>query len=75
MIRVMRLVIDQLESRKIEWNKHPLIPAHPDSSPKLKSLKDLSIRMETKVTEEDVDGVGLSVDGGVQFHLNSHVLL
>jgi hypothetical protein len=75
MIRVTRLVIDQLESGKIEWNEHPLILVHPGSSPKHKSLQDLSIRIKTKVAEEAIDGVGLGVDGGAQFRLNSHMLL
>jgi hypothetical protein len=64
MIQVSRLVIDQLESGKKERNEHPLIPAYPDSSAKLKYLEDLSIRIETKVAEEVVDGIGLGVNGG-----------
>jgi hypothetical protein len=43
--------------------------------PKLKSSQDLTIRIETKVAEEAVDGITLGVDGGAQFLLNSCVLL
>jgi hypothetical protein len=35
--------------------EQPLIPEHPGYSPKLKSLQDLSIRVEAMVTEEVVD--------------------
>jgi hypothetical protein len=47
----------------------------PGSSPKLKSLQDLSVRIKTKVVDEAVDDVSLGVDGRAQHHLNSHVLL
>jgi hypothetical protein len=39
--------------------EQPLIPEHPDNSPKLKSLQDLSIRFEAMVTEEVVDDASL----------------
>jgi hypothetical protein len=39
--------------------EQPLIPEHPGYSPKLKSLRDLSIRFEVMVTEEVVDDVGM----------------
>jgi hypothetical protein len=39
--------------------EQPLTPEHPDYSPKLKSLQDLSIRFEAMVTEEVVDDAGL----------------
>jgi hypothetical protein len=39
--------------------EQPLIPEHPSYSPKLKSLRDLSIRIEAIVTEEVVDNVSL----------------
>jgi hypothetical protein len=38
-------------------------------------LQDLSIRIETEVAKDAVDGIGLGVDGGAQLHLNSHILL
>jgi hypothetical protein len=43
----------------MERNEQPLIPEYPGSSPKLKSLQDLNIRIEAKVTEEAVDYIGL----------------
>jgi hypothetical protein len=43
----------------------------PDTSPKLKSLQDLSIRVNPKATEEVVHLGGLGVDGGL--HLRLHV--
>jgi hypothetical protein len=43
----------------------------PGTSPKLKSLQDLSIRVNPEVTEEIVHHAGLRVDGG--FHLCLHV--
>jgi hypothetical protein len=45
-------------------NETWLIPKHPNSSPKLKSLQDLSIRIKAKVTEETADHIGLRVNGG-----------
>jgi hypothetical protein len=42
----------------------------PGTSPKLKSLQDLSIRLNPKVTEEDVHHAGLRVDGGLHLHLH-----
>jgi hypothetical protein len=41
------------------------------TSPKLKSLQDLSIRVNLEVTEEVVHDAGLWVDGGL--HLRLHV--
>jgi hypothetical protein len=41
----------------------------PDTSPKLKSPQDLSIRVNLKVTEEVVHHAGLWVDGGLHLHL------
>jgi hypothetical protein len=43
----------------------------PGNSPKLKSLHDLSIRVNPKVTEEVVHHSGLRVDGSL--HLRLHV--
>jgi hypothetical protein len=43
----------------------------PDTSPKLKSLQDLSIKVKPKVTEEIMHHDGLRVDGGL--HLCLHV--
>jgi hypothetical protein len=43
----------------------------PDISPRLKSLQDLSIRVNPKVTEDVMHHVGLWVDGGL--HLRLHV--
>jgi hypothetical protein len=40
----------------------------PDSSPKLKSLQDLSIRIKVEVTEETVDHISLWIDGGTKLH-------
>jgi hypothetical protein len=42
----------------------------PDNSPKLKSLQDLSIRINPKVTKEVMHHVGLWVDGGLHLHLH-----
>jgi hypothetical protein len=39
--------------------EQPLIPKHPDYSPKLKSLQHLSIRIKAMVTGEAVDDVSL----------------
>jgi hypothetical protein len=39
------------------------------TSPKLKSLQDLRIRVNPKVTEEVVYHAGLCVDGGLHLHL------
>jgi hypothetical protein len=51
------------EMNRKKWGtrqmEQPLIPEHPGYSPKLKSLRDLSIRFEAMVTEEVVDDVGL----------------
>jgi hypothetical protein len=74
MIRVTILVIDQLESGKTnETSTHSYLRTR--LLPKLKSSQDLTIRIETKVAEEAVDGITLGVDGGAQFLLNSCVLL
>jgi hypothetical protein len=43
----------------------------PSTSPKLKSLQDLSIRVNPEVTEEVMHHAGLLVDGGL--HLCLHV--
>jgi hypothetical protein len=43
----------------------------PDTSPMLKSLKDLSIIVNPKVTDEVMHHAGLGVDGGL--HLCLHV--
>jgi hypothetical protein len=43
----------------------------PDTSPKLKSLQDLSIRLNPEVTEEVMHHASLWVDGGL--HLRLHV--
>jgi hypothetical protein len=45
-------------------NEAWLILEQPDSTPKLKSLQDLSIRINVKVTEEIVDHIGLWINGG-----------
>jgi hypothetical protein len=37
----------------------PLILEHPDYTPKIKSLRDLSIRFEAMVIEEVVDDTGI----------------
>jgi hypothetical protein len=42
----------------------------PDSSPKLKSLQDLTIKVNPEVTEEVVYHAGLPVDGGLHLHLH-----
>jgi hypothetical protein len=42
----------------------------PGTSPKLKSLQDLSIRVNIEVTEEVMQHAGLSVDGGLHLHLH-----
>jgi hypothetical protein len=42
----------------------------PDTSPKFKSLQDLSISVNPKVTEEVVHHVGLRVDGSLHFRLH-----
>jgi hypothetical protein len=41
----------------MERDKQPFIHEHPGSSPKLKSLQDLSVRIKAKVAEEAVDYV------------------
>jgi hypothetical protein len=42
----------------------------PGTSPKLKYLQDLSIRVNPKVTKEVVHHPGLGVDGGLHLHLH-----
>jgi hypothetical protein len=42
----------------------------PGTSPKLKSLQDLSIRVNPKSTKEVVHHAGLEVDGGLHLHLH-----
>jgi hypothetical protein len=42
----------------------------PGTSPKLKSLQDLSIRVNPKVIEGVVHHAGLKVDGGLHLHLH-----
>jgi hypothetical protein len=42
----------------------------PSTSPKLKSLQDLSIRVNPEVTEEVVHHAGLWVNGGLHLHLH-----
>jgi hypothetical protein len=42
----------------------------PGTSPKLKSLEDLSIRVNPEVAEEVVHHAGLGVDGCLHFHLH-----
>jgi hypothetical protein len=42
----------------------------PDTSPKLKSLQDLSIRVNPEVTEEVMHHAGMWVDGGLHLHLH-----
>jgi hypothetical protein len=42
----------------------------PGTSPKLKSLQDLSIRVNPKVTEEIMHHADLWVDGGLHLHLH-----
>jgi hypothetical protein len=42
----------------------------PGTSPKLKSLQDLSIRVNPEVTKEVVHHDGLQVDGGLHLHLH-----
>jgi hypothetical protein len=66
---------EMTEKWEMEWDEQPLILEHPDSFPKLKSLWDLSISIEAKVAEEDVDNVGLWVNGGAQLRLNVRILL
>jgi hypothetical protein len=54
----------------MEWDKQPLKPEHPGSSPKLKSLHDLSVRIKAnKVAEEAINYVGMWVDGGEQLRV------
>jgi hypothetical protein len=51
---------DEMTSKKrIVQIEQPLIPEHLGYSPKLISLKDLSISFEAMVTEEVVDNAGL----------------
>jgi hypothetical protein len=50
------------------WNKTRQVWTHTrvaDISPKLKSLQDLSIRVNLKVTEEVMHHASLRVDGGL----------
>jgi hypothetical protein len=42
----------------------------PDTSPKLKSLQDLSIRVNPEVTEDVMHHAGLWVNGGLHLHLH-----
>jgi hypothetical protein len=42
----------------------------PGTSPKLKSLQDLSIEVNLEVTEEVIHHAGLWVDGGLHLHLH-----
>jgi hypothetical protein len=42
----------------------------PSTSPKLKSLQDLSIRVNSEVTEEVMHHASLRVDGGLHLHLH-----
>jgi hypothetical protein len=42
----------------------------PDTSPKLKSLQDLSIRVNPEVTEEVMHHASLWVDGGLHLYLH-----
>jgi hypothetical protein len=42
----------------------------PGISPKLKSLQDLSIRVNPKVTDEVMHHAGLWADGSLHFHLH-----
>jgi hypothetical protein len=42
----------------------------PSTSPKLKSLQDLSIRVNPEVTEEVVHHAGMQVDGSLHLHLH-----
>jgi hypothetical protein len=42
----------------------------PSTSPKLKSLQDLSIRVNLEVTKEVVHHASLRVDGGLHLHLH-----
>jgi hypothetical protein len=53
----------------MEWDEQTLLPKHSSSSPKLKSLQDLSIRIDAKVVEETIDYVGMWVDGGLQLRI------
>jgi hypothetical protein len=52
---------DEMNRNKwgIGQTEQSLIPKHPGYSPKLKSLRDLSIRFEVMVTEEVIDDAGL----------------
>jgi hypothetical protein len=42
----------------------------PGTSPKLKSLQDLSIRVNPKLIEEVMHHAGLGIDGGLHLHLH-----
>jgi hypothetical protein len=47
----------------------------PGISPKLKSLEDLSIRVNPKVTEEVVHHAGLGVNGFLHFCLHGYKVI
>jgi hypothetical protein len=47
----------------------------PGTSPEIKSLQDLSIRINPKVTEEVVYHVGLQIDGGLHLHLDVYKVI
>jgi hypothetical protein len=52
---------DEMTRKKwgIGQTEQPLIPKHPDYSPKIKYLRDLCIRFEAMVIEEVVDDASL----------------
>jgi hypothetical protein len=50
--------------------EQPLIPEHHGYSPKFKSLLDLTIKFEAKVSKEVVDDTGLSVSLSLHHVLN-----
>jgi hypothetical protein len=64
MMWITRQVMKWLKKQEMEWDKQPFIHEHPGSSPKLKTLQDLSVRIKAKVAEEAVDYVVWWVDGG-----------
>jgi hypothetical protein len=59
MMWITRQVMKRLEKLGTRQIEQPLILEHPGYSPKLKSLQDLSIRLEAMVTEEVVDDAGM----------------
>jgi hypothetical protein len=59
MMSITKHVMKRLEKWGTGQMEQPLIPKHPDYSPKLKSLQHLSIRIKAMVTGEAVDDVGL----------------